>query len=1098
MRLRHLAVLSLALLTPNFASAATRSKPGAEVPAAETSRLKAETFKGLELRGIGPALMAGRIADIAVDPHDRGTWYVAVGSGGVWKTTNAGTTWTSIFDGQGSYSIGCVTVDPNDPEVVWVGTGENVGGRHVAFGDGVYKSLDAGVTWKKVGLEHSEHIAKIVVDPRDSRVVFVASQGPLWSPGGDRGLYRTADGGATWQQVLAGGEYTGVTDLVMDPRNPDVLLAATHQRYRTVAALVDGGPESGIHKSTDGGLTWRRLSRGLPEEDMGRIGLAVSPQDPEVVYATIELAHKKGGFYRSEDGGETWEKRNDYLSGGTGPHYYQEIFASPHQFDRVYQMDADLHITEDGGKTFKNVPEQSKHGDSHALVFDPQDPDYLLCGTDGGLYETWDLGKNWKFIANLPVTQFYKVTVDYDQPIYHIYGGTQDNNSQGGPSRTLSVNGITNSDWFVTLYADGHQSAADPDNPDIVYAEWQQGNLVRYDRKTGEIVHLQPQPGPGEPAERWNWDSPVLISPHNSARLYYASQRVWRSDDHGDTWRPVSPDLSRGQDRLLMPMMGRVQSYDAVWDLSAMSNFGTITSLAESPRVEGLLYAGTDDGLIQVSEDAGASWRKVEGLPGVPADAFVNDIKADLHDADTVYVALDHHKTGDYRPFLLKSTDRGRSWHSIAGDLPDRHLVWRLVQDHVRPELLFAATEFGIFFTVDGGGHWLKVTGGAPTIAFRDLAIQRRENDLVGASFGRGFFVLDDYTPLRQVSEELLAREAVLFPVKDAWWYIPRRPLGQTGKAGQGAAYFTAPNPPFGAVFTYYLRDELKTRQTERQEREKKLAKQGEDTPYPGWEELRAESREEEPSLVFTVRDAQGEVVRRLTGPTTAGFHRIAWDLRYPAAVAATSLTPDDDDPPVGVLAAPGTYTVQLARRTGDQLADLGEPQSFQVVPISDTVLPRQDPQQTTGFLRQVAELQRGVTGAGAVLDEADKRLALIRVALRSSTADPALDTQARALQLRLTDLREALQGDRLKGPLGEPTPPSIRQRLNTILTGTRYSTYGPTTTHRSNYEIATQDLAQLRRDLNQLLEEDLKSLEQQLEAAGVPWTPGRGVPGGR
>ncbi|MEE8523698.1 MAG: glycosyl hydrolase [Thermoanaerobaculia bacterium] len=955
-----------------------------------------------------------------------------------------------------------------------------------------------------MGLEKSEHVGMIVVDPRDSDVIYVAAQGPLWSGGGDRGLYKSTDGGKTWKKVLGGdGEYTGVNEVVMDPRDPDVLYASTHQRLRTVAALINGGPESGIHKSTDGGETWRKLESGLPEEDMGRIGLAVSPQNPDVVYATIELAYREGGFYRSANGGGSWEKMSDYLSGGTGPHYYQEIFASPHKFDRIYQMDARLHVSEDGGKSFARVGEEHKHGDNHAMAFDSGDPDYLLVGSDGGLYESRDLGKNWKFFANLPLTQFYKVAVDYDEPFYNVYGGTQDNNSQGGPSRTLNVNGIRNSDWFITLFADGHQSAVDPTNPDIVYAEWQQGNLVRYDRKTGEIVYIQPQPDKGEPAERWNWDSPILISPHDPARLYFASQRVWRSDDRGDSWRPISGDLSRGQDRLKMPMMGRVWSIDAVWDLGAMSNFGNVTSLAESPLVEGLIYAGTDDGLVQVSQDGGENWRQAGSLPGVPEHSFVNDVKADLHSADTVYVALDNHKTGDFAPYLLKSTDRGRTWASITGDpedggLPERHLVWRLVQDHENPSLLFAATEFGIFFTVDGGGKWIELTGGVPTISFRDLAIQKRENDLVGASFGRSFYVFDDYSPLRQVSEELLEREAALFPVKDAWWYIEKRPLGRGEKATQGASFFTAPNPPFGAVFTYYLRDELETRKKQRQKQEKEIAEEDGDTPYPGWDELRREAREEDPAVVLTVRDASGEVVRHLEGPVSAGFHRVAWDLRYPPLQA---WSPEDEGggfmPPIGALAAPGTYTVSLARRVDGVTTAAGDPQTFAVAPLMQGTLEGAAPAEVVAFLGQLGELQRGVSGALAAVEETDGRLDAIQDVLgRSTVPDSSLADEVRALDERLYELLETLEGNQQKDRMGEPDVPSITRRMFAVIIGTRYSTYGPTPHHRRNFEIAAEELAEVRRRLHQLIDVDLEALEQKLEAAGVPWTPGRGVPG--
>jgi photosystem II stability/assembly factor-like uncharacterized protein len=1054
--------------------------------------LNAGTFKGLELRGIGPALMSGRIADMAVHPGDSSTWYVAVGSGGVWKTVNAGTTWTPVFDDQTSYSIGCVTIDPRQPEVIWLGTGENVSGRHVGYGDGVYRSLDAGESWENVGLTDSQHIGRILVDPRDSGVVYVAAQGPLWSAGGERGLYRTKDGGATWKKVLGGGDYTGVNDVVMDPRNPDVLYASTHQRFRNVAALIDGGPESGIHKSTDGGETWRELTRGLPEEeDMGRIGLAISPQQPDVVYATIELPHRKGGVWRSTNGGGSWVKQSDYAAGGTGPHYYQELWASPHRFDRIYHADVRLHVSEDGGTNFRNIEGEFKHVDNHAMAFNPNDPDYLLVGCDGGLYESWDLGETWKYVANLPVTQFYKVAVDYDEPFYNIYGGTQDNNTQGGPSRTDNVHGIRNSDWFITLGGDGHQPAVDPTDPDIIYSESQVGNLYRHDRRTGEVVYIQPQPAADEPWDRFNWDSPILISPHDPAVIFFASQRVWRSDDRGDSWRPISGDLSRGLDRLTLPMMGRVWSFDAVWDLSAMSKYGTVTSLAQSPLDPQLIYAGTDDGLIQVTEDGGQSWRRIDRLPGVPEFFFVNDIKADLHDADTVYVVVDNHKAGDLAPYLLKSTDRGRSWKSAVGDLPERHLLWRIVQDHVKPKLLFLGTEFGVFFTVDGGKRWVKLEGGVPNIPFRDLVIQTRENDLVGATFGRGFYVLDDYSPLRQVTVEMLEQEVELFPVRKADWYLPRKTLGRSRKAAQGDAFFVAPNPPFGAVFTYYLREGLQTRKEERREREKEIEKEGGDTPYPGWDEIREERLEDEPAIILTVRDDADRIVRRLEGPVTAGFHRVAWDLRYPAPDPWRPDTKPEDEPR-GYLAAPGKYTVSLAKRVAGEIVDLDRRQSFDVVPLRE----RRDgasPEQVVAFTRELADAQREVRGAVAAIDDATKRLDAIQQALLRSTAhDTSLDEAARSLKRQLTELRELLAGDRGRRRLGDPGPVSILRRLDVAASGTKDSLYGPTPTHIRSLDTGRTQFADAREALDRLIRVELAALEEHLDAAGVPWTPGR------
>ncbi|MFO8173613.1 MAG: hypothetical protein R6T96_04965, partial [Longimicrobiales bacterium] len=518
----------------------------------------ARAAAGMALREVGPAVMGGRIADIEVSPADEAAWFVAVGSGGLWRTTNAGATWTPVFDDQGSYSIGDVALDPNNPDVVWVGTGENVSGRHVAWGDGVYLSRDAGRTWENMGLRSSEHVGKILVDPRDGNVVFVAAEGPLWSSGGDRGLFRTTDGGTSWTPVLKVDEDTGVTDVEFDPEDPDVLYAATFQRRRHVWGYLAGGPGSGIYKSTDGGDSWRKLHTGLPSGDMGKIGLAVTPADPSLVYATIEAGDGEQGFYRSRDKGESWERRNGYISGGTGPHYYQEIYASPTNPDLVYQMDVFVQVTRDGGATFDNLGTgREAHSDNHALWIDEENGRHLLVGTDAGLYESFDEGVTWRHFPNMPVSQFYKVALDNAEPFFNILGGAQDLGTLHGPSRTSNVEGVRNQDWYVPMGADGYGVAMDPRDPDIMYLETQVGNLYRVDRRSEEALSIQPQAAPGEEPERWNWDSPVLISPHNPDRLYFASQRLWRSEDRGDSWAPVSEDLTRGRNRYEMEFLGR-------------------------------------------------------------------------------------------------------------------------------------------------------------------------------------------------------------------------------------------------------------------------------------------------------------------------------------------------------------------------------------------------------------------------------------------------------------------------------------------------------------------------------------------------------------
>lgn len=1076
-----------ALLAPAFAQSDRNNA---------TPALSSETFEAFNLRNIGPAFMSGRIADIVIVPSDPATWYVAVGSGGVWKTENAGTSWTPLFDGQGSFSIGALGTDPSNPNRIWVGTGENHGGRHIAFGDGIYKSDDGGETWENMGLKSSEHISKIIVHPDNPDIVWVAAQGPLWSPGGERGVFKSTDGGKTWANTLSSGEYTGATDLIIDPRNPDRLYAALWQRHRTVASFIGGGPESGLWTSEDGGETWRELETGLPEGNMGKIGMAISPFEPDILYAAIELDRHEGGVWKSTNRGASWNKLSDAVAGGTGPHYYQELYASPHVFDRIYLVSNTTQISDDGGQNWQNLNNEYKHVDDHAIAFRPDDPDYILFGSDGGLYESYDHTKTWRFIDNLPVTQFYKVAVDDSEPFYLVYGGTQDNNSQGGPSRTDNRHGIRNSDWFVTLFGDGHQSATEPGNPDIVYAEWQEGNLARIDRITGELIHIQPQPRAGEPVERWNWDAPILVSQHQPTRLYFASQRVWRSDNRGHSWTPISGDLTRDEDRMQLPVQGRQWSWEAGWDFDAMSQYNTITSLGESPLDENLIYAGTDDGLIQITEDGGANWRRVEvgRLPGVPDTAFVNDIRADLFDADTVYVALDNHKYGDYQPYLLKSTNRGRTWRDISGNLADRHLVWRVVQDHINPDLLFTATEFGLFFTLDGGRKWTELAGDAPTISFRDVTIQRREDDLVAASFGRGIFIIDDISPLRALSEESLDQDAMLFPGRTALWYIEQHPLAFSSGGSQGHGFYRAPNPPFGANFTYYLGDDIQSLSEQRIADEAPLIEAGEDTPFPGFQAITAELQEAAPEVVLTVRDSAGNIVRRLPGPATRGFHRVNWDLRFPYQ-SIVSIDDDLEGAPSGFLVSPGEYTVSLAKRVRGKTTQLIDPQPFSVERLRDGALPAQAG--VTDFWAEVSEFDRAVTAVRVSLTAVEEKLQILESAAgraTSSDSDILID-QWQRLQDETFRLNELVNGNPARRAIDERTPATFRSRLSSVMRGVYYSTHGPTQTHRDQFAIAKNEFESVRLRVRTLTETSIPAFEAALIEAGAPWIPGARIP---
>jgi photosystem II stability/assembly factor-like uncharacterized protein len=1067
-----------------------------ETPAEEKKGgMTSDTFSGLKFRSIGPGVASGRVMSIAVNPKNKFEYYVGVASGGVWKTVNDGTTWTPLFDKEASYSIGWMALDPNDPAVVWVGTGESNSQRSVAYGDGVYRSDDGGKDWQNLGLKKSEHIGRVVIDPRDSKVVYVAAEGPLWGAGGDRGLYKTTDGGKNWKAVLTISENTGVGDVAMDPSNPDIVYAAAYQRRRHVFTLIDGGPESAIYKSTDAGATWNKLKSGLPTGDMGRIGLAVSAADPNVVYATIEAADGKGGIFRSNDRGATWERRNEF---DVGAMYYARVVCDPKNVDRIFVMNVNLRESLDGGKTLHKVEEVNHHGDNHAIWIDPEDTKHWLLGSDGGMYETWDDAKRWQFKANLPTVQFYDVAVDNALPFYDVCGGTQDNFSWCGPSRTRNVNGIMNSDWFVTTGGDGFRSVVDPVDPNTIYAESQYGVLVRYNKPTGQELALQPQEGKGEPPLRWNWDSPVIISPHSHTRLYFAANQLFRSDDRGDTWKAISGDLTRQIDRNTLPVMGKVWEPDAVAKNASTSFYGNIVALAESPKKEGRIYVGTDDGLIQATADGGQTWTKYDKFAGVPDMTYVSRLAASQHDENTVYAAFDNHKNEDFKPYLLKSSDAGKTWTSIAGNLPENGSVLAFAEDSVNANLLFAGTEFGAFFTVDGGLHWVQLQGGLPTIAVRDMVLQAREGDLVIATFGRGFYVLDDISALRQIKAEakLLEQAASTFPMKDALLYIERHPLGGPRKGFQGDAFYAAENPPYGAVFTAYLKDRLKTKKEKRQEAEKEAAKKNQTLPYPTNDELRAEAEEPPPEVYFMVYDESGAPIRRVDGSIAAGLQRAAWDLRYPVVALPEHQDDEEDFPPAstqGTLVLPGSYSVRAFKNVDGVVSELGAAQNFKVVTEGQGSMNAGDLAAREEFHRKVARLYRAVSGATRSSHEVQDRLKSIREALRETpAAEKQLGVAADAIEQKNRVIERALSGDNEMKKRNEPVRSSIHDRVEAIMEGERFSLAKPTQSHVEDCNIAAAEFGEQLGKLHTLVEVDLAKLEKDMEAAGAPWTPGR------
>jgi photosystem II stability/assembly factor-like uncharacterized protein len=982
---------------------------------AQSSSVAPDTLKGLPLRSIGPDITTGRISDIDIDPKNPNVWYVASASGGLFKTDNRGNNFTPIFDTGGSFSIGAVKVDPRDSNIVWLGTGENNNQRSVAFGDGVYKSTDAGKTWKRMGLENSEHIQNVVVDPRNSNVVYVSAIGPLWRPGGDRGLFKTTDGGATWKNILPGTENSGATDIVMDPAKPDTIYVAMLQRRRQVGQLVGGGPDSGIFKSTDAGAHFTKLTNGLPTLEMGRVGLGISPKNPKTIYALVTAQRDQGGFFRSDDSGASWTRvgrqanepgrgqffgdagtptvaptrtpcgpigepmapppggaqgggraTDDCFRGGD-PGYYNEIFVDPQNPETIYSTWTNISKSEDGGKTWKTVPLQGVHVDHHEIVWDPTDHRHVIIGNDGGAYESYDDWKTWRHFTNLPLSQFYRISTDNARPFYNVCGGAQDNGSVEGPSRTTNRAGIRTSDWFNIGGGDGFQCRIDPEDPNTVYAQSQEGNLQRLDLRTGVAVNIIPrtnnvygmpqadidaelktatagrgggeenptppaaaqpagaqpagaQPAGAQPAGRggqgrgggrggaaqrlgrWHWDSPTIVSPHAARRLYFAGDRVYRSDDRGDSWTAVSGDLTRNLDRTKIPIMGKVWPADSVAYMEATTRLSTITALDESPLLEGLLYTGSDDGLIQVTEDGGKNWRKADPIQGVPEFTYVTDVQASPRDANTVFATLNDWNRGNFKPYVVKSADRGRTWTLISGNLPERSGAWSIAQDAVNGNLLFIGMEFGLYATLDGGAHWVKMAG-VPTAQVRDITIHRRDGDVVAGTFGRGVFILDDYSALRDVSPEALAEKARLYPLRDAYQF---NELNQMEATWGNTTY---QNPPYGALFTYSI----------------------------------GQAPAGDQKVALTISDNDGKQVRRIElcpDETAPGLHRIAWDLRPDTPNAPSRCAPQTGRGGFGgrggaTAAVPqARYTATIGTLSGETYTPLGKPVSFAVLPL--------------------------------------------------------------------------------------------------------------------------------------------------------------------
>jgi photosystem II stability/assembly factor-like uncharacterized protein len=947
---------------------------------------------GLSFRSIGPAVMSGRISDVAVSPPAYPgerlgkTFYVASAGGGVWKTTNAGVTYSPIFDDQRVSSIGSVAVAPSNADVVWVGTGESNNLRSSSWGDGVYRSTDAGRTWTHMGLRQSQHVARIVVHPTDENSVFVAAMGPLWAGGGERGLFKTTDAGRTWRNTLSAGEFTGVTDVALDPRDPDVVYATTYQRDRRAYSFVGGGPESALWKSVDGGETWKRLEAGLPTGDMGRIGIDIARSQPNTLYATVDADAATGGIYRSDDAGESWRRVNELQS---IPWFFGQIRVDPRDPERIYHLGVSLSVSDDGGASFRRIAGNT-HADHHAMWIDPTDSDHIIIGNDGGLYVSHDRGATWDFALNLPVATFYAIGVDLREP-YWIYGGLQDNGTFGAPSATRTNTGVTSADWVRVAGGDGFYAAVDPVDHNIVYAESQNGALQRFDLATQERKNIRPPAEQGV-QHRYNWMAPLVISPHDRATLYFAANYVFRSTDRGDSWERLGPDLTRQLDRDTLPIMGLAgpgghRRHEGVAD------FGNITTLDESPLRRGLLYVGTDDGLVQVSRDGGVNWTRIHRFPGVPDMTYVSRVVASAHAEGTLYVTLEGHRSNDFTPYVLQSTDFGRSFTSISSNLPADAAVYVIREHHRNPDLLVVGTEYGVFFSVNRGGSWTRLANGIAPAPVHDVIIHPRANDLVVGTHGRGIFILDDITPLEQLSTVATG------PMR---LFQPQAATIQNTHGGlrlPGNRNYTTDNPRTRgsgadhsrASFAYFVN------------REPAAGAAGE----------------------LAIFDDDGTLVRVIPVELRAGLHRVEWDLRW----AAPSLTPpaptrragyDETEAPLtpgGPYVFPATYTAQLRLHQGSAAPRVMSQTTVQVRPDPALTMAPQE-------YRALHEARMRALGIQTDIAALVSQLGVARQQLDDATSgrDTAATAVQQTAQLRsdLDALLVSLRGPQRQGQGGQ------------------------------------------------------------------------------
>lgn len=938
-------------------------------------------------RAIGPALFGGRVDDIEAVPDDPNVIFVATASGGIFRSMNNGVTWQPVFDDAGpALSIGDIAIAPSDPSIVWAGTGEPNNRQSATWGDGVYRSLDGGSTWQNMGLRETQSIGRVVIDPHDPNVVFVAAVGHLFGPNEERGLYRTRDGGKTWQKVLGVDTNTGVTDVAM-ARDGHTLLAATYERRRRAWGFVGGGPGSGLWRSIDGGDTWERVTHGIPDGTIGRIGLDFSRSDPAIAYALIE--NRNGGVFRSEDGGATWTRQNRL---DERPDYFSQIRVDPKNPNRVWVLGTAFYGSIDGGKSFTSDSTALRvHPDNHALWIDPNHPDHMLLGTDGGVFATYDGARRWDYMNNLPIGQFYDIAVDAREP-YWIYGGLQDNGTFAFPSGTYSRGPLTDDQVTFLEYGDGFQVALDSTDPRLVYTNSQNGRGYVVDLVTREERRITPVSPDEKSPYRFNWNTAILVSPSDPHVYYYGANKLLRTTDRGTTWQAISPDLTRNQDWRKLPLGAGIPLRDSTTPSrdDGTSAYGNITTIGATPRAPGTLYVGTDDGNVQMTTDSGTTWSNITTRFHLRSAPSVSKVLPSIHDARTAYVAFDGHTDDDLHPYLFKTADGGATWRSIVGDLPADGPVKTVTEDPRNPNLLFAGTEFGMFWSFDGGQHWNRPPG-LPTVMVDRILVDDRNNDLILGTHGRSIFILDDIRAIEAGDPAHPTSDVQLFPLRDVTEVYQWRdqPL-------QGSAKFEAPNAPVGALVTYLIGD----------------------APHSDTSAVRIE-----------LLSSSGTVVRTLTGSGSPGLHRVLWDMRTQLPFVPAPRDSGFYGSPVAPYVPPGSYTVRLSAR-GTTVT-----QSVQVHSDPRALTTPEGLRARNAMMIQIDTLSRAFADAKRALASVDTEFTHLRALARARPTSPAVDSLVRAVAAHLgplhTEFRESygtpigMLFDLLGGLESSSAPPS-------------------------------------------------------------------------